>query len=69
MDEKKKKFGVLILAFRGVIFRSLEKIKKDWFPIIILALLFGLCHMAINLMSAISGMIPEGNCTKVTLML
>lgn len=81
------------LAFRGVIFRSLEKIKKGWFPIIVSALLFGLCHMifvqsvytfvfglvaaiiyektrnilypilchmAINLMSAISGMIPKG---------
>ncbi|WP_312908151.1 hypothetical protein [Tissierella praeacuta] len=46
----------------------MKKRKKGWFPIIVFALLFGLCHMAINLMSAISGMIPEGNCTKVILM-
>lgn len=33
------------LIFRGVVFRSLEKVKEGWFPILASALLFGLCHV------------------------
>lgn len=33
------------ILFRGIIFRSLEKISSGLFPVIVSAILFGLCHM------------------------
>lgn len=40
-------FGPIIeeILFRGIIFNSIEKLKKGIAPIIISSILFGLCHM------------------------